>query len=198
MGCADQGCDPGGERCGRAGAHGLNVGGVAEIETSIAVGGVRGQAIEGVGEAGAAGGLNPAADARVGTVRIAAAGCGEGVEGGSMIGVIGELDWAWGAGGGRAGVLAAGRVGGSSDGEDAARLGRKFYVTWVGEVDAVVTGRGDQDDVGLGGGVGDLVEGGEEAGSVAGSEVGYSADREGDDISAVGNGVFDTLHHPAE
>ena len=95
-------------------------------------------------------------------------------------------------------VLGAGWVGGGDDGENAARLGGKFDVTGVGEVEAVVAGGGDEDDVGLSGGVGDAVEGGEEAGAVSGGEVGGGADGEADDVGAVGDGVFDALHDPAE
>jgi hypothetical protein len=61
----------------------------------------------------------------------------------------------------------------------------------VGEIEAVVAGGGDEDDVGLFGCVGDAIEGGEEAGSVSGGEVGGGADGEGDDAGVIGDGVFD-------
>jgi hypothetical protein len=85
-----QGGNSGSKRGGGAGAHGLDIGSVAEIETAEAVSGVGGKAICGVGEAGAAGGLNPATDAGVGTIRVTAAGCCEGVERGSVVAVVGE------------------------------------------------------------------------------------------------------------
>ena len=77
-------------------------------------------------------------------------------------------------------------------------MGGEFDVAGVGEVEAVVAGGGDEDNVGLGGGVGDAVEGGFEACAVSGGEVGGGADGERDDIGAVGDGVFDALHDPAE
>src|SRR5258708_7414477 len=140
----------------------------------------------------------PAADAEVVSGRIAAAGCGEGVEGGAVVAVVGEGDGARDARGSWSYVLGAGEVGGGDDGEDAAGLGGEFNVAGVGEVEAVVAGRGDEDDVGLGGGIGDAVEGGEEAGAVSGGEVGSGADGEADDVGSVGDGVFDALHDPAE
>ena len=80
MGGAEQGGDTGGERGGGAGAHGLDVGGVAEIEAAEAVGGRRGPS-SGEGKPVAAGSADPAADAGVAAFGVAAAGCGESVEG---------------------------------------------------------------------------------------------------------------------
>ena len=77
-------------------------------------------------------------------------------------------------------------------------MGGELDVAGIGEIEAVVSGRGDEDDVGLVGGVGDLVEGGEEAGAVSGGEVGGGSDGEGDDVGAIGDGVVDALHDPTE
>ena len=57
---------------------------------------------------------------------------------------------------------------------------------------------GDEDDVGLGGCVGDTVEDGFESGSVARGEVGSGSDGERDDVGAVGDGVVDPLEDPTE
>ena len=80
-------------------------------------------------------------------VGVAAAGGGEGVERSAVVAVVGEGDGAGGAGGSGGGVLGAGWVGGGDDGEDAAGLRGKFDVARVGEVEAVVAGGGDEDDV---------------------------------------------------
>ena len=171
---------------------------MTEVEAAVAVSGVGGESVDGVGDAGAAGTLDPAAGAGVGAVWVAAAGSGEGVERGAVVGVVGEGDGAGSTGGAGGGVLGTGRVRGSCDCEDTARLCGEFDVAGVGEVEAVVAGGGDEDDICLGGGVGDLVEGGEEASAVSGGEVGYCADGEGDDVRAIGDRVFDSLHDPAE
>ena len=171
---------------------------MAEVEATEAVGGVGGQAVDGVGVAGAAGAADPAADGVVSADGVAAAGGGEGVEGSSEVAVVGEGDGAGDAGCGGGGVLGAGGVGGGDQGEDAAGLGGEFDVPGVGEVEAVVAGRGDEDDVGLGGGVGDLIEGGEEACAFASGEVGGGSDGEADDVGVVGDGVVDALHDPAK
>ena len=198
MGGAYQGGDSGSEGSRGAGAHRLDVGGVAQVEAAVAVGRVGWEAVDGVGQAGAASALNPAADTGIGTVRIATArGC-EGVEGRSIVAVVGERDGAWGTGGVGGCVLGAGGVGGGGDGKNAASLCGEFDVAGVGEVEAVVSGGGDEDDVGLGRGVGDLVEGSEESSSVSGGQVGGSAYRQGDDVGTIGDGVFDAFHDPAE
>ena len=77
-------------------------------------------------------------------------------------------------------------------------MGGELDVTGVGEVEAVVAGGGDEDDVGLGSGVGDAVKGGEEARTISCGQVGSGAKGETDDIGAVGDGVLDALHDPAE
>ncbi len=95
-------------------------------------------------------------------------------------------------------VLGAVGVGGGDDGEDVAGLGGEFDVALVGEREAVVAGGGDEDDAGGEGGVGDGVEGGLEAGAVAGGDVDEGAERHGDDVGVVLDGVFDALNDPAE
>ena len=198
MGCPEEGGDSCGEWGGGAGSHRLDVLGVAEIEAAVGVVLVGGEAIDGVGFAVAACASDPAADSGVVACGITAAGSGQGVEGGAEVAVIGEGDGAGGAGGSGGGVLGAGWVGGGHDGEDVARLGGELDISGVGEIEAVVSGRGDEDDVGLVGGIGDLVEGGEEAGAVSGGEVGEGSYGEGDDIGAIGDGVVDALDDPTE
>ena len=81
VGGAKQGGYACGERGGGAGSHGLDVGGVAEIEAAEAVGRVGGWAVDGGGLAGAAGSADPAGDGLVVALGVAASGSGEGVAG---------------------------------------------------------------------------------------------------------------------
>ena len=198
MGRAEECCDPGCERCGGAGSHGLNVRGVAEVEATEALGLAGGQTVRGGRQAGAAGPTHPSADGGVGALGSAAAGCSEGVEGGTVVAVVGEGGWAGGAGGAGSGIFRTGRIGGGDDGEDATGLGWELDETRVGEVVGVVAGCGDDDDTGLGGGVGDAVEGGLETGTVAGGEVYDDAEGHGDDVGTVGDGIVDSLDDPTE
>src|ERR1700722_764321 len=139
-------------RC--AGSHGLDIGGVAEVETAKAVIGVGGETVDGVGFSRAAGSANPSAGSGVAAVWIAAAGSREGVQWRSIVAVVGEGDRAGRASRSRGGVLGAGGVGGGDYGEYAACLRGELDVFRVGEIEAVVAGRGDEDDIGLLGGVG--------------------------------------------
>jgi hypothetical protein len=63
---AEQGGDSSGKGVGGAGADGLDVGYVAEIEAAVAVGGVCRRAVGGGRIAGAAGAADPSADGEVG------------------------------------------------------------------------------------------------------------------------------------
>jgi hypothetical protein len=62
MGGTEEGGDSGGEWGGGACSHGLDVSGVAEVEAAVTVVLVVGEAVDGVGFAGAAGSADPAAD----------------------------------------------------------------------------------------------------------------------------------------
>jgi len=95
---------------------------MSQIETSVAVVGVGGRAVDGVGFARAAGSANPTANTGVGSVRIAAAGCGQGIERAAVVAVVGERDRAGGAGGSGGDVFCTSRVGGGDDGEHPAGL----------------------------------------------------------------------------
>src|SRR5439155_16919440 len=101
-----------------------------------------------------------------------------------------------GADGSGRGVLGAGGSRGGDDGEDASGLGGKLDVAGVGEIVAFVAGGGDEDDTRLRGGVGDAVEGGLEAGTLAGGDIDGGAERERDDVGVVGHGVLDALNDP--
>ncbi len=77
-------------------------------------------------------------------------------------------------------------------------MGWNLKISGVREVVGVVAGGGDEDGSGLSGGVGDAVEGCLEASTIAGGEVDGCAEREGDDVGVVGDGVLDALDDPAE
>mgnify|MGYP001544143207 CR=1 FL=1 len=58
--------------------------------------------------------------------------------------------------------------------------------------------RCNKDDIRLGGRGGDAVESSEKAGTVAGREIGDRTDGKGDDIGAIGDGIFDPLKDPTQ
>ena len=97
-----------------------------------------------------------------------------------------------------AGVFHAVGVGGGDDGEDAAGLCGNLDVSRVGEVVAVVSGSGDEDGSCLHGGIGDAVEGCFDACAVSGREIDGGAERHGDDVGVVGDGIVDALNNPAK
>ena len=77
-------------------------------------------------------------------------------------------------------------------------MGGELDVTATAEVEAVVSGGGDEGRPGLLGGVGDGIELGFPAGAVAGGEIDDGAEREGDDVGVVGDGVVDAFEDPAK